>query len=268
MKRPLGFVALLYGGGLVLAEFFQPPLLFLFAISFLVAGAALRFHRSRPAMLCGLILLAAWANLTCRTAVISPHDLRSMLGKSPEDVVVRGRLIETPSERIYLRDDAEMSRTLAELCLGAIKRNGSWQPAYGKIIAVTPGTLPANFMAGQEVEISGVLAMPRPPLADGLFDYRTHLRRQGIYYELKSESSADWTMLSPERNPPLSDRFLSWAKTTMARGLPQEDKPLRLLWAMTLGSKNVLTSEAYDPFIESGTMHIFAIRYHKTPRHI
>ncbi|MBC8095053.1 MAG: ComEC/Rec2 family competence protein [Akkermansiaceae bacterium] len=259
MKRPLGFVALLYGGGLVLAELFQPPLLFLFSLSFLVAFAALRFTQARTSLLCGLILLAGWTHLTCRTAVISPHDLRTLLGQSAEDIVVRGKLAETPSERIYVRNDTESSRTLAELSLIAIQREGTWQPAHGKVIVVTPGTLPVQFFGGQEVKVSGVIAPPRPPLAEGLFDYRTYLRRQGIYYELKTASARDWTLISADRTPPLSDRFLLWAKATMARGLPTEDKPLRLLWAMTLGSKNVLTREAYDPFVESGTMHIFAI---------
>jgi hypothetical protein len=36
-------------------------------------------------------------------------------------------------------------------------------------------------------------------------------------------------------NPPLTDRFLNWSKKTLALGLPVEDEPLRLLWAMTLG---------------------------------
>jgi hypothetical protein len=37
------------------------------------------------------------------------------------------------------------------------------------------------------------------------------------------------------RTPPASDRFLDWSRGTLALGLPTEDEPLRLLWAMTLG---------------------------------
>ena len=37
-----------------------------------------------------------------------------------------------------------------------------------------------------------------------------------------------------ELRPPWCDRFLAWAQSTLARGLPAEDEPVRLLWAMTL----------------------------------
>src|SRR5258705_5065733 len=56
-----------------------------------------------------------------------------------------------------------------------------------------------------------------------------------------------------------SDRFQFWAKQTLARGLPTEDEDLRLLWAMTLGWQTALTSEVSEPFMRTGTMHIFAI---------
>src|SRR4029077_7095626 len=59
--------------------------------------------------------------------------------------------------------------------------------------------------------------------------------------------------------PPVADRFLAWAQPTLARGLPGEDESLRLLWAMSLGWKTALTSEINEPFMRSGTMHIFAI---------
>jgi competence protein ComEC len=259
MKRPLGLVALLYAIGLMLAEFVQPSLAFLFSCSFGMLIAALLAGKTRRFLLWPLIVLTGWTNLVWRTAVVSPHDVRRLIGDSAEEVIVRGKLLETPSERIYLHDEIETSRTLAHFRLTAIQREMKWQPAFGDIVVTMPGTLPDNFFSGQQAEITGIIAPPRGPLAAGLFDYRTYLRRQGIYFELKTFLPADWHLISTNRTTPLSDRFLAWAKATMARGLPEQDRPLRLLWAMTLGSKNVLTSEAYDPFVESGTMHIFAI---------
>src|SRR6185295_7198734 len=38
-----------------------------------------------------------------------------------------------------------------------------------------------------------------------------------------------------------------------------QDESLRLLWAMTLGWKTGLTQEVAEPFMQSGTLHIFAI---------
>jgi competence protein ComEC len=259
MKRPLGLVALLYASGLGLAEVFHPGLTILFSVSLTIVVATLLAEKARALLLWPLIVLTGWTNLAWHTAVVSPHDLRAVLTSSAEEMVVRGKLIETPSERIYVHDELESSRTLAQITVSAIRRGSHWQPAFGDIIVTTPGKLPAAFFTRQEVEISGIIAPPPLPLAEGLFDYRTYLRRQGIYFELKAASTDDWQLVSLNRALPVSDRFLAWAKATMARGLPDQDQPLRLLWAMTLGSKNVLTSEAYDPFIESGTMHIFAI---------
>ena len=59
--------------------------------------------------------------------------------------------------------------------------------------------------------------------------------------------------------PPLTDRFLNWSKRTLALGLPVEDEPLRLLWAMTLGWRTAFTGDISEPFLRAGTMHLFAI---------
>jgi ComEC/Rec2-related protein len=59
--------------------------------------------------------------------------------------------------------------------------------------------------------------------------------------------------------PPLTDRFLNWSKRTLALGLPAEDEPLRLLWAMTLGWRTAFSGDISEPFLRAGTMHLFAI---------
>jgi competence protein ComEC len=173
---------------------------------------------------------------------------------------VRGTLTETPHLKITVRDDQQTGHMLAQVQVTALYHNGSWQPAIGKIITTTPGTLASNFFAGQPVEISGVIARPPPPLANGLFDYRYYLETRGIFYELKTDSTNDWKLLEPHfSKPPLTDRFLNWSKRTLAFGLPVEDEPLHLLWAMTLGWRTAFTGDISEPFLRAGTMHLFAI---------
>ena len=75
-----------------------------------------------------------------------------------------------------------------------MRREETWQPASGSVIVSTPNSLPDSIFAGQPVEISGVIARPPPPLADGLFDYRDYLQTRGIYYQLKAESTNDWRL--------------------------------------------------------------------------
>jgi competence protein ComEC len=259
MKRPLLPVALCYVGGLLLANAVPLPLFSLFTASFGVLLIALLFTRARNLLLWPLLILVGWTNLTQRTAILSPYDPRLIADNQPLLTTLHGTLAETPSLRLHERDGKEFARTLVPLDVTALATNGNWQPALGRIMISTKGELPAEFFAGREVEISGVLAPPPGPIAKGLFDYRTHLARQGIYYQLKSEFPRDWRTVDSQTNAPFADRFLAWAQRTLARGLPEQDEPLRLLWAMTLGWKTALTGEVNEPFMKSGTMHIFAI---------
>ncbi len=260
MKRPLVSVVSWYVIGLLLAGIFQPPLDALFIVSFFVLILALVLERFRPWLIWPLIALAGWTNLASRTVVVSPQDLRVLLGDDTAIVTVRGTLLETPHIKIIERDGLETEHSLAQVKIAVLRRGESWQPAAGEIIVTTPDTLPAKFFAGQAVEITGVIARPPSPLAEGLFDYRHYLETRGIYYQLKTGSTNDWQLRVPSlTHSPLTDRFLSWSKQTLALGLPAEDEPLRLLWAMTLGWRTAFTGDIGEPFLRAGTMHLFAI---------
>ena len=260
MKRPFVAVVSCYVTGLLLAEILKPPLAALFAASFLVLVLALVLEKLRPWLIWPLLALVGWTNLAGRTAVLAPDDLRALLGHNDVIATVRGTLIETPRLRIVEHDGQDAERTLARVRVTGLRRDANWQPACGSIIVTTPGAPGGNFFAGQPVEISGVIERPPPALADGLFDYRDFLQTRGIFYQLKTGSTNDWRLGAPLLiNPPLTDRFLNWSKKTLALGLPGEDEPLRLLWAMTLGWRTALTPEISEPFLRAGTMHLFAI---------
>lgn len=260
MKRPLLLVALCYVGGLLLAESIHPPLVWLFATAFVLLFPALIWGRARGFLIWPLLLLAGWTNLAWRTTILSPNDLRVIIADEACLATVRGTLAETPSVRVYDQASQEVSRTLVPVTISQVYRNNHWQPASGRIMAITKGSLPPGLYAGREVEITGVLATPPDPIAQGLFDYRKFLIRQGIYYQLKADGARDWrTVDSDPGGPPFTDCFLAWAQQTLARGLPEQDEPLRLMWAMTLGWRTALSGEINEPFMKSGTMHIFAI---------
>jgi competence protein ComEC len=260
MKRPLVAIVSCYAAGLLLAQFFQPPLIALFGIAFVVLVLVLVLEKLRPLLIWPLLVFVGWTNLASRTIVLSPNDLRALLGNDAAIATVRGNLVETPHIKIIERDDQQTEHTLAQVRVTGLQQDGNWRPASGEIIVTTPSTLPGNFFAGQPVEISGVIAPPPAPLADGLFDYRDYLRTRGIFYQLKTGSTNDWQLgTSSLTRPPLTDRFLTWSKHTLALGLPVEDEPLRLLWAMTLGWRTAFTGDISEPFLRAGTMHLFAI---------
>lgn len=258
MKRPLIPVALYYASGLLLAEIVSPPLPLLFGICFLLLLVGWS-QRGWRAPLLGLFLIGlGMTNLLRLTTPIAPDDLRQQLTEAPVLATVRGTLSETPNLRLHEHDGKELVRTLVTLRVSALRTNDEWKPAFGQVLVTTQGELTQPLFGGEEVEIYGVLGPPPSAMADGLFNYRTYLARQNIYYQLKT-TAADWHGLNPNVTPPLADRFIAWAKNQLAYGLPAPDEPLRLLWAMTLGWKTALTGEVSEPFMKTGTMHIFAI---------
>ena len=263
MKRPLLNVALLYAGGLLLANFLEWPPSVMLGAAVLIALAATFSSRGRTRLLPVLLVLTGMTNLRLHTAILSPQDLRLVATNEAEIVTMRGALRETPWLRVYEHDDEPVWRTVAQIEVHELRsRHGAWRPAAGLVMCGTRGALGPEFFDGRNVEVEGVLKLPQPPVVSGQFDYRTYLQRHGIYHQLQIDSTNDWRLVAgadASERPPWSDRFCNWAKVNLARGLPVEDEPLRLLWAMTLGWKTALTGEVSEPFMRSGTMHVFAI---------
>ncbi len=259
MKRPLLLVTLPYVAGILLGNYFSlsPWLLIATALGLLVL--ALVWSRARLILLWPLLLLTGWTNVTLRTAILSPHDLRNILSPEPQLATIRGTLRETPSLRVFEYDEKESWRTMARLDVTAVRpHHQAWRPAAGRIAITTPGSL-TNLFAGQTVEVSGVAAAPRIAAAEGTFDYRAFLKQLGIHYLLRATSEKDWQIIASPRAPPLADRFRGWARHALALGLPLEDESLRLEWALTLGWKTALTEEVSEPFVRAATYHIFAV---------
>src|SRR5688572_22646608 len=258
MRRwPLLAVAVCFTWGILAAHLISLPLHLLLVVGVALTLAALVVPRL-PLLIWPALLVGGAANLTLRTAVVAPDDLRIVIGEEPKEAVLRATLVDTPYVRAFGRDGTEYRRTLARLRVEAIRLNDQWTTAYGEVIVRTPELLAEHFSAGQRVEVEGVVRQPPNALAPGLFDYRAYLKTLGIYYQVSVASTNEWQLLGAPSGPAWSERFSSWARETLARGLP-EDQQVQLLWAMTLGWKTALSGEVSEPFMRSGTMHVFAI---------
>lgn len=258
MKRPFVPVVLLYAVGILLAHSVVLPLTASLAAALACCAATLLWTRARLVLLCPLLILAGWANLTFHTAVISPNDLRRILGDDPEIVTARGTLSETPTVRADDKGNgAGFSTTRMDVSALSIQEQ-AWRPAFGRIAVKMSGDL-SRYFAGQVVEVTGVAVQPEEAKAEGAFDSRAYLAAQGIYYELEPKNEMDWRVLWSPPKPPLADRFRAWARKALALGLPCEDEALRLEWALTLGWKPALTEKVAEPFVQASTYHIFAV---------
>ncbi len=261
MKRPLLPVALCYLGGILLGDIVALPLSCLLFATYALAAVGLCWDRAGRWAMAPLLVVGGMANMAVDQTALSPLDLRRVFGDRTEFVTLRGVLSETPELRLYEMDEKESWRTLAEVEVRAVRiGQNDFRNAVGRVAVSTPELLPANYFGGQRIEVRGLLKQPRGAFVEGLFNYRQHLARLGIHYHMQVVSSNDWELVSPAvSTPPWSDRFRGWARHTLARGLDKEDSSVRLLWAMTLGWRTALTDEVAEPFMRSGTMHIFAI---------
>ncbi len=262
MKGPFVIPALLLIVGILLGDRVSAPLGLLFGASLGLAVACLAEARFLERWLWLLIVFFGWTNLASRTAVVSPHDVRRVLEPRHEFVELRGTLAATPRQLISERDGAEFRHSLALLDLSRIERGQEGEAATGRVVVHTPGWLGKEFFAEREVSVRGVIGPPKGPVAEGLFDYPGYLRRRGIHFTVDAEAAQDWrvtTEAGGEMRRPLADRFQDWARATLARGLPEDDRSVRLVWAMTLGWRTALTDEVARPFMRSGTIHLFAV---------
>ena len=261
-KRPLVFVAILFASGILFGRAVSAPVWLSLGLALGVAWAALAAPRGRSAWLALQIVGTGAANYAWQTAPLAPDDLRHRFGDRPELVTVRGVMSSSPEYRLHVRRGEVATNSMAMVdCRGIAGSDGAFESATGRLLVTTPGAVTARFPVGTPVEIGGILERPPGPAAPGTFDYRTHLRWRGVHFELRAPEPGDWRRPPgvPEPGPGWADRFQDWARRALAMGLPEEDAELRLLWAMTLGWKTGITDEVEEPFMRSGTMHIFAI---------
>ena len=258
MKHPLGIVALAYIAGIIAGDVIGGSLGALFGLSFLLCGGAWLFPVFRPGLLVVLLFACGWINEALHTQIISSDDLRIVV-RSPELTSIRGVLVETPNLRVRQIRETTIWRSIAQVDIQGLQRGELWIPVRGRIVVSTEGSLLGLIHSGQTVEITGVLHAPRRPDAPGLFDYAGYLKRQRIFFQLDAQSTNDWRKTGRDMPSSLADRFFAWGQGILQKDLPEEDSALHLLWAMTLGWKTGLTDDVSEPFMKSGTMHIFAI---------
>jgi len=255
--RPLVPVAGLLILGIVAGRVFD----FGVGIGFGVLGVAGFLLVVRRARVVGVMLGIVGVGMTLyagRYRMASEFDSRMVLSGEPELVTVRGKLVETPSLRDFQAGSNNVVYSHAVIEAGEVQRNKKWERITGRLATVTRGELAGDFFEGRSVEITGVINLPPRAAAPGLFDYRAYLRNLRIFHQVRCDSTNDWLLLSTE-GMPVTEKFRRWAQVQLQRGLPEQDERVEMIWAMTLGIKRALSGEASEPFLRTGTMHIFAV---------
>ena len=262
MKRPMVWVVVPYILGIALADTGWVPFWPALAVCAVLPMLAYAAKASRTVTLMPVLFGLGLANQTFHLDRLPVDDLRNQLGDGQQIVTLTGRLATTPEHRVSEINGEEYWRSMVELSVSEIETDTGRLSASGTVHVSAPFRLTKRYYAGRQVEVSGVIKRPPVAQANGMFSYRDYLARHGIHFQLRTKTPRDWRLLDEARPPapPLSVRFQRWARDTLVKPLGGEEDVVRLLWAMTLGWRTSLSGEVAEPFMYSGTMHIFAIR--------
>ena len=269
MKRPLVGIAVVFCAGIAAGEWFGLPLAVLwFAFSAAAAASAFLFGRRTGlvAVYVTVLLGGLLAHRLANTYPQSCHLLR-LLADRPQNIVLRATITVEPVRMIYQRTRGPQERDFFFGRASALDRGEGWERAAGDVV-VWLDQPPADdqLRYGDQIEFCALVRQPAPPPNPDLFDYPTYLARRGVFYEAHIHSAAVVSMLGHraswwmEAGMWMQRRFLASA----ARGLETRhagDEPVivGLLRAMLVGFRPGLTNELAEPFMRTGTMHVFAV---------
>lgn len=258
MKRPFLAPVGWCAGGILCGWYLQVPLslLWVTAVILLITASRCLDRRWWIPTLC---ILFGWINTTARTQVISPSDLRLRVGNSPMLGRIHGEIKQRPVVSRPTKNNSNPARWRTIIAVNSIETDGNIWPAFGDLIVFSEGTWHERLSSGMQASVFGVIERPPPAKAPDIFDYREKLRREGIHHQLVTARESDWNLVGGPGSFSWPDRFQDWARERSASGLDGEDTSLQLLWAMVLGWRTALTDEVAEPFMQSGTMHVFAI---------
>ena len=260
-QYPLAIPTLCFAAGVLAGDGFTIPLSLCFLASLTLLALSLAVKKNAW-LLTFFLFLAGLTRMELSQSRVSPHDLRTLLGEEPTLATVRGRLIDTPTIRTATRGNRTVTHFTTFLEIETLQLPGQpWRSAFGQVLTLGSGMPIGGLFSDSKVEVTGALGPPAAAETPGAFDYRQYLARTGVFFQLQTSSSADWRLRDTDgvAAAPLCDEFVDWSRKALALGLPRVDTAVELLWAMTLGWKPGLNHEVQEPFMRSGTIHVFAI---------
>ena len=201
------------------------------------------------------IFLLGWANYAGQTTPSSPNDLRHWVPDAGAIARVEGTVLSVPR----IQKTTSGTRLQVSMELERAQTNGVWRAAVGRVMVLGTNSLNGTISKGKRITVDGVLAPPRPAVAPGFFDRKQQLARQAIYHELQTDVVSEYKVTPSVRELSWSELFQIWGRATLGRGLPENDPAVELLWAMAVGWRTGLSGDVAASFMQSGTMHLFAI---------
>jgi competence protein ComEC len=262
-------LALVFCAGIALGEWWTMPLVVLwFSLPVAMAASAILFRR-RVGLAAFFIAVLIGGSLAHRLANShpQPNHLLRLLGDRSQNVVARGTIAVEPVRSMLRSARGPQERDFFSVRVTALDCGDGLRTASGEMVVwLDQPASDHQLRFGDVIEFRGLLQRVPAPVNPGQFDYCAHLARRGVFYEARVRSAGAVTVLGHESpwwmecGMWMQRRFLASA----GRGLETSrvgDEPVvvGLLRAMLVGFRPGLTNELAEPFMRTGTLHVFAV---------
>jgi competence protein ComEC len=220
-----------------------------------------------------LALLYLWASFAGLAAayhhvsrnVYPADDIGEVAAVEPKLMRVRGVIAEEPTVLHRRNDDPLVSlpRTEPTRCVLEVKEiepGELWIRASGKAQLHVDGRLD-GLHVGDELELTGWLSRPSPPMNPGEYDYASRLLDQRIRAELRVRKSEEGIVRLAEGWPSSFFGWLAvirgWGQRALQESLPAPESGVAA--ALLLGEGSTMTSEDWEKYVRTGVIHVLAI---------
>ncbi|CAN5885721.1 hypothetical protein BH11VER1_BH11VER1_06100 [soil metagenome] len=255
-SRPLATLSLAAVAGITAAEHLATGGLFYHAIAI---GSAIMAWRHRH--LFWLLLLTFLVFMGLHQVAIQTtgeHPLRNYLQRRMTrlDVVVKGSVKQTLRRDLPGSASGEALFQATEITAPSAGRK--WDGSTMLRLTLERGT----SLTPGEYQIEGWLQLP--PAADnpGQFKERDYDQRQGLVAELRAQK----VMCLREHRGSLtgwlqqvSERCRQWVTETLSVDLQSAPEERAVILAMAMGTNEAGAREMKQPFLNSGTLHVFSV---------
>lgn len=211
-----------------------------------VAVGTARGYRTAP--LAMALVVATGAGWTAQHEARLEAGLAGFIDAGP--VVVVGRVVSWPEN--------EGARTHVVVQVQRVERGEVAVTPAGRIRVTLPASVGVEY--GDQLWMRTVLRRPVPAGNPGAFDYREHLRRQGITAVATVTYPRHVSVVAREQLDPFS-RLAARMRAWIGDGLKATLTPAQasVMAGLVLGQREDISPEVEDAFRRAGIMHLLAV---------
>jgi ComEC/Rec2-related protein len=254
LRQPCTGLALCAGLGVAVADRWTTPLPLLIALLLVLAAALLW----RPHTV-GCLAFAAVSFGALHTARHHGSDARALA----REFTAGGKVVHATgivwSEPVAPTTWSKYTTCRFRLKLESIELDGVPRRPEATVEVHWAATPPAY---GDRVEVRAGAANIGPVRNPGQFDFPGHMRRLGIYSELRARYPNDCRVVSSGHGGWLNRfgiRARSWVKQQIEQDLTDAPTESALILSMLLGTKGDTPEEVHEQFQRTGTLHLLAV---------